>query len=287
MAAVCAVCGAKLNFGQRLSGKTLCDQHRAEEDARIAAEAAARAEATQEYVAVASSTVSDPSAVERLPAIVARAGFTDADRLRANAEALAGIMGNAIGDEYLSEEEEASINRTMVALQMSEAEVSDVIRRFGTGLLIARLNAGRLPVLPDSAIFLKPNEVAHVQVDAMLMKEVAHRETRGGFSGFSIPIAMGVRYRVGAYRGRSVIVGTSLVEADTGVLCLTSQRAVFKGMRQSIECLYSKLVGVNVFDNGIQFHVSNRKSATLLRVADGHLVAAVVNTSMHPGGVSQ
>ncbi|HLB43923.1 MAG TPA: hypothetical protein VJK49_00950, partial [Candidatus Limnocylindrales bacterium] len=74
--------------------------------------------------------------------------------------------------------------------------------------------------------------------------------------------------------------------ADNGVLCLTSQRAVFKGIRQSVECLYAKLVGVNVFDDGIQFHVSNRKTATLVKVPDGHLVAAVVNAAMHPAGVS-
>lgn len=115
---------------------------------------------------------------------------------------------------------------------------------------------------------------------------MVHRESRGGYSGFSIPIYAGVRYRVGSYRGRSVVVGTSLEVADKGILCLTSHRAVFKGMTQSVECLYSKLVGLNVFDDGIQFHVSNRKRATLLRVADGHLVAAVINAVMHPGGVS-
>jgi hypothetical protein len=36
----------------------------------------------------------------------------------------------------------------------------------------------------------------------------------------------------------------------------------------------------------VQFHVSNRKTATLLRVEDGHLVAAIVNAAMHPEGVS-
>ena len=287
MAAVCAVCGAKLGIGRRLTGKTLCDQHQGEDDARRAAEAASRAEARDEYLVVAASTASDPGAMQRLPAIAARAGLTDAERISTNSQALAGVLAAAIEDEYLTEEEEAAINRAMVALQVPEAEVLEVVERFGNGLLIARLNAGRLPEIPDPVIFLKPKEVAHVQVDAELMKEVVHRETRGGFSGFSIPIAMGVRYRVGAYRGQSVVVGTSLVVADRGVLCLTSQRAVFKGIRQSVECLYPRLVGVNVFDDGIQFHVSNRKNATLLRVADGHLVAAAVNTAMHPQQVSK
>ncbi len=70
------------------------------------------------------------------------------------------------------------------------------------------------------------------------------------------------------------------------MLCLTSNRAVFKGMRRSIECVYAKLLGVNVFDDGIQFHVSNRQTPTLFRVHDGHLVAAIVNSAMHPEGVT-
>lgn len=286
MAATCTVCGAKLSFGRRLTGKTLCEQHQAEQDAREKAEAAARVAARQEYVAVAASAASDPSVVQQLSQIAQRAGLSEADRIRANVEALTGVLGAAIQDEYLTEEEEQSIDRAMTALQVPEADVTNVLRQFGNGLLIARLNAGRLPTISDPVIFLKPKEVAHIQVEAALLKEVVQREFRGGSAGFSIPIAKGIRYRTGSFRGRSVVVGTSIEIADSGILCVTSQRAVFKGMRQSVECLYSKLVGVNVFDDGIQFHVSNRKNATLLRVGDGHLVAAVVNTAMHPSGVS-
>lgn len=285
-AATCSVCGEKLGIGRRLVGKTLCEQHEAEDNARRAAEDAARTAAREEYLAVAASTAADASAIERLPAIAARADLSETDRVRANVEALTGVLREAIDDAYLTEDEEESINRAMTALQVPEDEVLSAVRQFGNALLIARLNAGRLPTIPDPVIFLKPKEIAHVQVEAALLKEVVHRETRGGYSGFSIPIAKGVRYRVGGYRGRSVVVGTSLQVADKGVLCLTSQRAVFKGMRQSVECLYAKLVGVNVFDDGIQFHVSNRKNATLMRVDDGHLVAAIVNAAMHPEGVS-
>lgn len=48
-------------------------------------------------------------------------------------------------------------------------------------------------------------------------------------------------------------------------------------VRQSAESSFAKLLGVNVFDDGIQFHVSNRKIAQLFRVADGYFVAAPVN----------
>lgn len=212
--------------------------------------------------------------------------MTNAEMRQANVQAVTGLIASAIEDSYLTEVEEQTFLRGVSQLDLNEEDVQQAVSPYRNSFVIARLNAGRLPTISDPVIFLKRNEIAHAQVEASLLKEVVHRESRGGYSGFSIPIYAGVRYRVGSYRGRSVVVGTSLEVADKGILCITSQRAVFKGMRQSVECLYSKLVGLNVFDDGIQFHVSNRKNATLLRVGDGHLVAAVINATMHPGGVS-
>jgi hypothetical protein len=52
---------------------------------------------------------------------------------------------------------------------------------------------------------------------ASLMKEVAIREYKGGYSGFSFPVGKtGIRYKVGGSRGHSVQVGTKLDVADTG-----------------------------------------------------------------------
>ena len=57
-------------------------------------------------------------------------------------------------------------------------------------------------------------------------------------------------------------------------------------MRSSVECPYAKLIGLNVFDDGVEFNVSNRQKAILLRVPNGRVVGAVVNAAMHPEGVS-
>lgn len=211
--------------------------------------------------------------------------MTDVDRRQAGIEAVRTIVQAAIDDAYLSEDEEASLSRATKLLGLTDADLVEAVGNQANALIIARLNAGRLPTISNPAIFLKPNEIAHAQLAATLLKEVVHREMRGGYSGFSVPITKGVRYRVGGYRGQSVVTGTSLQAADTGVLCLTSQRAVFKGARQSVECLYSKLVGMNVFDNGVYLHVSNRQKATMLLAPDGHLVAAIINAAMHPGAI--
>ena len=48
---------------------------------------------------------------------------------------------------------------------------------FGGRFVIARINAGRLPVVEQPSIILKRGETAHLEVPAALMKEVVHRES--------------------------------------------------------------------------------------------------------------
>lgn len=60
MASECSVCGAKLGMGRRLSGKTLCETHEAEQKARLAAEAAAREAAEDEYYRTAAAILTEP-----------------------------------------------------------------------------------------------------------------------------------------------------------------------------------------------------------------------------------
>jgi hypothetical protein len=147
-------------------------------------------------------------------------------------------------------------------------------------LAIAQANDGRLGVIEEPHILPKKNEVVHLEMAAALMKEVTLREFRGGSTGFSFPIAKGVRYRTGAFRGRSVVVGTELQVADTGALAVTSSRAIFLGTRKTIEVAYSKLIGVEVFSDGIRFSVSNRQNASLFKLDNGEVVAATVNAAI-------
>jgi hypothetical protein len=68
------------------------------------------------------------------------------------------------------------------------------------------------------------DETVYLETFALLMKEVAIREYRGGYGGVSFRIAKGVRYSTGRTRGRSVVVGTELQEAHRGILAVTSKR---------------------------------------------------------------
>jgi hypothetical protein len=222
----------------------------------------------------------DPgSIVEQLPAIAGRTGFEPAELDRLTDEMVRGMVVDVLADEHLTEQEERSLDAAVTALGLSEERVARIVGDLSSQYVIARVNAGRLPTIQATQIMLKKAETAHYEVAAALMKEVVHRETRGGYRGVSIPIAKGVRFRTGSYRGQSVVVGTSLAVADTGTLIITSHRAVYKGLRKTVETPFAKLVGVNVFNDGIQFHASHRQTAPLFRVDDGYVVAAIVNAA--------
>ena len=69
-----------------------------------------------------------------------------------------------------------------------------------------------------------------------------------------------------------------------GFLTITSHRGVFTGVRRSIEMPYSKLLSVNVFQDGVQFHLSNRKNPPLFRLESGvpdSVAAAVTAACQH------
>ena len=116
------------------------------------------------------------------------------------------------------------------------------------------------------------------EIPASLMKEVVHREFRGGSQGVSVPLGKGFRYRVGGFRGRSVVTGTSIEPADNGLLSITSQRTVFQGSRKTQECRYDKLVGRDTYTDALQLNVSNRQTPSMYGVQDGlGPVAAAIN----------
>src|SRR4051812_47826406 len=98
------------------------------------------------------------------------------------------------------------------------------------------------------------------------MKEVVQREWRSGSSGVSFRVAKGVRYRVGQTRGHSVVVGTQMQVADSGTLAVSSQRIAFMGSRKTVEVPYSKLLNIDVFNDGLRVHSSSRQNALLFKM---------------------
>lgn len=87
---------------------------------------------------------------------------------------------------------------------------------------------------------------------------------QGGSSGVSIPVGSlgghAIRYHVGATRGHYVQGTPHPTAIDTGAAYVTTQRVVFKGHSQTRECLFAKLLGYDISDDGsVTLSVSNRQ----------------------------
>ena len=89
----------------------------------------------------------------------------------------------------------------------------------------------------------------------------------GRSSGISIPIALGVRYRVGANRGHFVQGTPTPTAIDTGTTYVTNQRVIFQGGKQTRECAFAKLIGFEHDDaeGSTTFSVSNRQRPTRIQ----------------------
>jgi hypothetical protein len=209
----------------------------------------------------------------------AAAALSDRERKKLGMRAFQTYANAALADDILSRDEESAFFDVCDAVGIEEEDLRSDGKLFYR-LAIAKVNDGRLEHLDQPHVMTKKGEEVHLEMVAALMKEVALREFRGGSSGVSIPIVNGVRYRTSAFRGRSVVVGTELQVADSGVIAVTSSRVVFLGQRKTVEIPYSKLVGVEVFEDGIRFSASNRQNAPLFKVENGDIVAATVNAAV-------
>jgi len=135
-------------------------------------------------------------------------------------------------------------------------------------------------VFPDensTTLIRRPDEDVLIEREAALLKEVIHREVRGGSQGVSVPLGHGVRYRTGSFRGHNVVTGRTLEPEDTGILSLTSQRIVFVGHRKTVETALSKLISLDAYEDGLGLHISGRESVPLFRVRSAALLLNILN----------
>jgi hypothetical protein len=276
----CQVCGASLGFFRKLGGQPLCSD--CEQRGRKE-----RQEARAAYTNSVQTLTASPSSTALTgfqgasPALLQASGLTEQEQRAVHIQAFRALIDSTLADDSLSEDEEGRLNEVGLALgigaEVFTSDLADVFPRF----IIARANAGRLPVLQQPRMMLKKGEVCYAETEAGLIKEVAVREYHGGSQGVSFRIVKGVRYHVGASRGRFVTVGTRREVADEGELTITSQRAVYRGAKRTIEHQYSKLVGLDVFEDGIAFNVTNRQATTILRLRPGYgeVIAALINAA--------
>lgn len=197
--------------------------------------------------------------------------------------ALLAFSDQLLADDLLSTTEEARWQEVGDVLGVAQADLNrPEFKGLLAHLTIARINDGRLPEVPagQARLMAKRGEIVHLETGAALMKEVIDREFRGGSRGVSVPIAKGVRFRTGSFRGKSVVVGSHLEAADTGIISVSSKRVVFMGTRKTIDTPYVKLASLEAFSDGIRIHASNRQGAPLFRLpVGGAVVAAAIQAA--------
>jgi hypothetical protein len=194
---------------------------------------------------------------------------------------LAEYANKLLADDILTKDEEHQFLEFAESLGVNLNHYPAILTR----MVIANANAGRFPqAAPPLHIMCKPGEVAYLESQASLLKEVADRQWQGGSAGFSFRIAKGVRYRTGNTRGHMQQVGTKIVVKDTGVLSVTSTRLVFSGRTTTQESVYSKIVNLTVFNDGLAVAVNKGRDIVTnsYSTGGGEMIAAIMNAAMQP-----
>ena len=78
----------------------------------------------------------------------------------------------------------------------------------------------------------------------------------GGSTGVSIPIAKGVRFRVGAMRGQMIPGEELQMDKDTGIVQLTNERLIFTGPNHTREWDFDKLLMLSTTDDESDYFIS-------------------------------
>ncbi len=122
------------------------------------------------------------------------------------------------------------------------------------------------------SIMLKNGEAVFAKVTntSLVEERRGPGHYQGHSQGVSIPIASfggrSVRYRVGVNKGHYVSGTPTPTAIDTGTTFITNQRVIFQGGKQTRECAYVKLIGVEHDDKegSTTFSVSNRQKPTTI-----------------------
>lgn len=201
-----------------------------------------------------------------------RLGLTLQDSEDIRASVFADQTNTALADGLLSSQEISLLNSIFTGLRVNSGHgyVQLAMARIQRCQLIHQIASGQLPQLGfgQCSLNLQANEIAHVQLAASLLEErVVRSGYVGGYSGFSLRIAKGVRWHVGGSRGQRVSE-RAIVPVSRGSLCLTNQRIVFLGNPKSIEMKWAKILGVVPYEDGLQVQVSNRVKSPLFQFSD-------------------
>jgi len=200
-----------------------------------------------------------------------------ADEIRI--ETLRSFIAGLLEDNEITEQEDDWSNNVMAALGVDSDWLTANMLPETVEVMTARANSGRLQARDEHELITKAGEEVYLEVVASKTKEVTIKQYQAGYAGVSYKISKNMRVNTGGVRGRMVPVGTEIQVEDVGILSITNQRAVFMGSKKTQEFLYTKLVGINMFEEGLTMGVSNRQTSSSFQVDHPQLVAATIGAA--------
>jgi hypothetical protein len=147
--------------------------------------------------------------------------------------------------------------------------------------------AGGQFIQAKTTLLLKQDETPVLDANVNLLKEVTDRRYQGSSQGLSIPLGHGVRYRVGAYRGRMVTIGHHWETADSGHLTVTNKRVVFSGARKTLEFPFAKLASLHAYSDAVAIGVTTRQTTSTFGTTEPELIAGIIHAAVaHPDDIT-
>ena len=116
---------------------------------------------------------------------------------------------------------------------------------------------GQMPGIRPSSVVPEVGELFYFEAAATYFEERSVRQHTGTSSGVSIPVAKGIRFRVGSSRGQSITKHV-LAPEDQGILVIGDRRVVFTGSRRTISVPLSEIVSVEAYTDSVQIGVANQ-----------------------------
>ena len=137
---------------------------------------------------------------EKLEALAQAGGLSPLEVASSKTRSMVRVAELALADGVIDPTEARRLMEVQGVLAVAPQDLEKESPGLAARAAAAEIQGGRLPQLTSHRLIAKRDEIVHLEVQAALMKEVALREYRAGFSGLSIPLGKGFRYRIGAMR---------------------------------------------------------------------------------------
>jgi hypothetical protein len=136
--------------------------------------------------------------------------------------------------------------------------------------------ADYLELTPRAVPFaLSPGETCYWSVQATQMNLTESVGYQGSSAGASIRVLRGVYINTGSNRGKRVVT-SAWAATDRGQIYITTARLVFVGSNSSIEVPRSRVMGNDIYSDGVLLARSNARSIFFTSDAPG-LLGAIIN----------